>query len=583
MILAVVLSLAILLGWNFYEQSRLEEIAANAPAETTQTATTNGEVTPSADGAALDTPVAASDEISIEGFASEMSRNDILAQVPRLKIETPRLSGSISLKGAALDDLILKDYQVTQDADSENVVLFEPVGSKDAYYTIHLWFLPRGVEGPGRDTVWRADRDLLTPENPVTLSWENGAGLLFEQVISIDADYMFTIEQKLTNNSDAPIATKTFGIINRSHTPVTTDFYILHEGPYGVFNEVLQEVAYDDLQEEGTIKETTTGGWLGLTDKYWMSALIPDQKTEVSTGFKATPANGDYRYQVDYLGPQADIATGDTYSVTSRVFAGAKQTTLIDDYMTDLGIVEFDQAIDFGIFYWLTKPIFYAIHWLYGVVGNFGVAILILTLAIKLVLFPLANKSYVSMSRMKLLQPKVQALKERHGDDRQKMQQEMMALYKKEKVNPMAGCLPILVQIPIFFALYKVLFMTIEMRHAPFFGWIQDLSAPDPLTLLPGFCMIEWEVPAMLAMLNIGIWPIIMGVTMFLQQKLNPAPADPVQAKIFTFMPIFFTFLLGTFPAGLVIYWAWNNTLSILQQWVIMKRMGVAIGGGKAE
>lgn len=583
LVLAVVLSLAILLGWNYYEQTQLEKMAAEAPVTTSATDNPAPAATSTAPNGTAEMPVPAGMEITTDGFLAERARADILADAPRLPIKTDRLQGSLNLKGARIDDLILSDYREELDENSANIVLFEPTGSKNAYFAEFGWWVEKGVKTPNNESVWTADATALGVDTPVTLSWNNGEGITFQQVVTLDKDYLFTVTQKVVNQSASDISVASYGIISRNTTPITTDFYILHEGMSGVFNETLEEITYDDLQEEKQVKNTTTGGWMGITDKYWMSALIPDQNSEVSTRFKATPGQGDYRYQTDFLNGQARVAAGQTVEMTSRLYAGAKQTTLFDQYSEEYGIANFDLAIDFGMFYFLTKPIFYAIHWLYGVLGNFGLAILALTLVIKILLFPLANKSYVSMSKMKLLQPKIQELKERFGDDRQKLNQEMMGIYKKEKVNPMAGCLPILVQIPIFFALYKVLFITIEMRHAPFFGWIQDLSAPDPLTLLTGFGMFDWQVPAILAMVNIGVWPIIMGITMYLQQKLNPAPADPVQAKIFMLMPIFFTFLLGTFPAGLVIYWAWNNSLSILQQWVIMRRMGVAVGGGKSS
>jgi YidC/Oxa1 family membrane protein insertase len=409
----------------------------------------------------------------------------------------------------------------------------------------------------------------------------------FEQVITLDKNFMFTIQQRVVNEAGEVLTVSPYGVISRTGTPDILGFYILHEGMIGVFDEVLEEVDYSDLIEDGLVKpaqkQSTTGGWLGITDKYWLTALVPDANETVQTSFTGDRANNRDRYQADFLTDAKSIAPGQTLEVTNRLFAGAKETVLLDSYQDNLGISNFDLAVDFGWFYWLTKPIFYGIHFLNGVLGNFGLAILALTLGIKLLFFPLANKSYRSMSKMKLLQPKMMDLKERYGDDRQKLNMEMMELYKKEKVNPLSGCLPILLQIPVFFALYKVLFVTIEMRHAPFYGWINDLSAPDPLGLLEGFGMFPWEVPAALAIVNIGIWPLIMGLTMFLQQKLNPAPADPIQAKVFMFMPIMFTFILGGFPAGLVIYWAWNNSLSILQQYVIMRRMGVAIGGGKAD
>jgi YidC/Oxa1 family membrane protein insertase len=353
-------------------------------------------------------------------------------------------------------------------------------------------------------------------------------------------------------------------------------FYILHEGPLGVFNDTLTEVDYDDLQEVPKNQTDSTGGWIGITDKYWLAALIPDQKIGYKGTFQYTQPGQTDRYQADILSQQPlQIANGGTAQTVSRLFAGAKEVHLLDRYEKQFGIARFDLAVDFGWFYFLTKPLFFVLDYFFNRLGNFGLAILALTVCVKLVFFPLANKSYKAMSKMKGLQPEMTKLRERHGDDRQKLNQEMMALYKKEKVNPAAGCLPIMIQIPVFFALYKVMFVTIEMRHQPFYGWIHDLSAPDPMTIFNLFGAIPWDPPQFLM---IGIWPVFMGASMYLQQLLNPQPADPVQAKVFLFMPLFFTFLLGSFPAGLVIYWTWNNVLSITQQWVIMKRMGVPIG-----
>ena len=357
-------------------------------------------------------------------------------------------------------------------------------------------------------------------------------------------------------------------------------FYILHEGPLGVFDKTLKEVDYDDLVDDDVVqppvRQETTGGWIGFTDKYWLVALIPDAEKRLNTSFNAGKRGLESVFQTDYLGDAARVPAGGTLERTDRLFAGAKQVQLLDHYAETMKIEGFDKAVDWGWFYFLTKPIFHMLHWFFEQFGNFGLAILALTVVIKLAFFPLANKSYRSMNRMKVLQPKMMELKERYGDDKQRMNQAMMDLYKKEKVNPASGCLPMLVQIPVFFALYKVLFVTIEMRQTPFYGWIDDLSAPDPLTILNGFGLIPWDVPEALSIVNIGLWPIIMGLTMFLQQRLNPTPADPVQAKIFLFMPLIFTFILAPFPAGLVIYWAWNNILSIAQQWVIMRKMNKA-------
>ena len=354
----------------------------------------------------------------------------------------------------------------------------------------------------------------------------------------------------------------------------------MHEGPLGVFDKTLKEVDYDDLVDDGVVqppvRQETTGGWIGFTDKYWLVALIPDAEKRLNTSFNAGKRGLESVFQTDYLGDAARVPAGGTLERTDRLFAGAKQVQLLDHYAETMKIEGFDKAVDWGWFYFLTKPIFHMLNWFFEQFGNFGLAILALTVVIKLAFFPLANKSYRSMNRMKVLQPKMMELKERYGDDKQRMNQAMMDLYKKEKVNPASGCLPMLVQIPVFFALYKVLFVTIEMRQTPFYGWIDDLSAPDPLTILNGFGLIPWDVPEALSIVNIGLWPIIMGLTMFLQQRLNPTPADPVQAKIFLFMPLIFTFILAPFPAGLVIYWAWNNILSIAQQWVIMRKMNKA-------
>ncbi len=388
----------------------------------------------------------------------------------------------------------------------------------------------------------------------------------------MDGDFMFTITQRVENKGNLPVTLHPYGLIRRQGTPEITGFYILHEGPYGVFDGTLLEVDYDDLDDEGLVKKTGTGGWIGITDKYWLTALVPDQKARTDSRFTHREDDGKDRYQVDYLGSKTVVAAGGRSEVRSHFFAGAKEVDLLDSYMESLGVQRFDLAIDWGWLYFLTKPIFHGLVLINGYVGNFGLAILVLTVGIKLAFFPLANKSYTAMSKMKKLQPEMLKLRERFGEDKARLNQEMMALYKREKTNPASGCLPIVIQIPVFFALYKVLFVTIEMRHTPFYGWIQDLSAPDPYSVFNLFGLLPFALPDFLM---IGAWPLFMGLTMFLQQKLNPQPPDPVQAKIFMFLPIMFTFLLARFPAGLVIYWAWNNLLSIIQQWVIMRRMGV--------
>lgn len=584
LIIALALSMVVMVGWQFlYEAPKHEErLAAEQQRQATQQAEQQSGQ-PAQPQLGVEVP---SELQSVANFPK--SRSELLEAAPRLTIKTDRLSGSIALKGARIDDLTLLDYRETVEEDSPNIVFLHPTGGENPYYAEFGW-LGSGNDLPDRNTVWTADKPEITVNNPVTLSWKNQAGVVFEQIITLDENYMFSVTQKVRNDSSDPVTVSPYGVISRTGTPQILGFYILHEGLIGVFDDVLKEVDYDDLVDDGIAqpsqKQGTTGGWLGITDKFWLTALVPDASYTVQTSFSGRNANRTEQYQADFLIDAHTVAPGQTVEVNNRLFAGAKETLLLDEYRDDPnnGISNFDLAVDFGWFYWLTKPIFYGIHMLNDALGNFGLAILALTLVIKIFFFPLANKSYKSMSKMKLLQPKMVELKERYGDDRQKLNMEMMELYKKEKVNPLSGCLPILLQIPVFFALYKVLFVTIEMRHAPFFGWIHDLSAPDPLGMLTAFGLFPWDVPVGLAFINIGIWPVIMGLTMWAQQKLNPAPADPVQAKVFMFMPFFFTFLLGTFPAGLVIYWAWNNSLSILQQYIIMRRMGVAIGGGKAE
>ena len=580
LILAVLLSTVILIGWSYFfeapSQHTLQETQGN----------TGEDQLGAPQGALQQTPQAISSGGQTEAyndpeminFAGKIiqPRETILSQTPRIVIDTPRLRGSINLIGAKFDDLALTDYRDSLEEDAENIILLSPNGSQHPYFSRTGWMsndLPAD-QLPGPETKWVADQQRLTPTSPVNLQWENGNGLRFRQQISIDSEYLITVTKSVENASSAAVTIAEFALVQRAGTPDILDFYILHEGLIGVFDETLKELDYSDIQDEGTIQQKSTGGWLGITDKYWLVGLIPDQNARIHSSFKAVRNGNDYRYQADYANGSVLIPAGQTHQSQSYIFAGAKRTTLLDQYSEEKGIANFDLAVDFGWFYFLTKPIFLAIHWLNGVLGNFGLAILALTVGIKILLFPLANKSYVSMSRMKLLQPKMMEIKERFGDDRQKLNMEMMALYKKEKVNPLAGCLPILIQIPVFFSLYKVLFVTIEMRHAPFYGWIEDLSAKDPLGLLTLFGLAPWQVPATLEMVNIGIWPLIMGLTMWCQQKLNPAPADPIQQKVFALMPILFTFLLATFPAGLVIYWAWNNSLSILQQWIIMRRVG---------
>jgi YidC/Oxa1 family membrane protein insertase len=499
--------------------------------------------------------------------------------VPRLPISAPRVQGSINLMGARLDDLVLRDYRVEVTLGSPLVRLLEPRADPQPYYAQFGWTGDAGVRVPDVDAVWTASAAELTPSQPVTLSWDNGAGQVFEIALAVDGDYVFTAEQRVRNAGAAPVVVHPWSRIRRDYKPVTAGYYILHEGMLGVLGGKLQEQTYDTAKSEGdktkgaSLEQATTGGWAGITDKYWLTALIPDQAVPVMATFHHLLENNADRYQVGFVATNpVEVAPGAAAATTTRLFAGAKEVNLLDRYERDLKLPNFDKAVDFGWFYFLTKPIFYALDWLYQVTGNFGVAILIFTVFAKLVFFPLANYSYRSMSKMKLLAPKMTELRERLKDDPQAMQSAIMKLYKTESVNPASGCLPMLVQIPVFFSLYKVIFVTIEMRHAPFFGWIRDLSAVDPTNVFNLFGLIPFDPGQFSSFLHLGVWPLIMGGTMFVQQKLNPPPPDPVQARIFQFMPIIFTFMLASFPAGLVIYWSWNNLLTIAQQWTIMRR-----------
>jgi len=583
LILAIVISIAIVLGFEFlYSVPKMQrEKALQAERAQQQTEQVVPPALPGAPGQpaapATGAPVPPG-TLQPPGVAPPpaATRAAALARSPRVTIETAELSGSIALAGGRLDDLALNRFRETVNPGSPPIVLLSPAGAPAPYFTEFGWVSDKpGVALPGPDTVWSADRAVLKPDQPVTLSWDNGQGLTFRRQIAVDQRFMFTVTDTVTNAGGEPLTLYPYSLGARTDKPTTWGFYILHEGPIGVFNETLKELSYDNVKDDRKVEFDTRGGWIGITDKYWLVALIPDQNAQVKARFNFAPVQGHDRYQFDVFGAGQILGAGQTATTTHRVFAGAKEVRVVDGYAEALGISRFDLAIDWGWFFFLTKPIFLALDWIYHQVGNFGLAILILTVIIKLLFFPLANKSYKAMSKMKLLQPEMEKLKQKYGNDRQRMSQELMALYRKEGANPMSGCLPIIIQIPVFFALYKVLFVTIEMRHAPFYGWIRDLSAPDPTSLFNLFGLIPWTPPELL---HIGAWPLIMGATMFLQMKLNPQPPDPIQARIFMLMPVIFTVMLASFPAGLVIYWAWNNILSVTQQWVIMKRMGAKPG-----
>ncbi len=603
MIIAIALSVLVLLGFQYFyeaprigdEQQRIQQQQGEQLAQSSPDGTA-----PAPDGAAPAASDGAGEASQIPGQApivdpaipsltaaharvSQLAQREAaLGKVARAPIVNPRLKGSLPLIGRRIDDLVLIDYKETLEDDSPSITLFSPVGSTKAYYAAFGWSpAERGVGVPDDETVWKVDGDTLGPDRPLTLTWTNDQGVVFTRRYEVDENYLFTVTQSVRNSSNQEVTLSPWGYVNRAGTPDTLGFYILHEGPIAVLDGILREEDYDDLQEAPDgISQISTGGWIGITDKFWLAALIPDQKSRFTGTLRHYLHKNQDRYQANYLGQATTLPPGERIEVTNRLFAGAKEVKLIDAYEEAHQITLFDRAIDFGWFYYLTKPLFYVIDFFFNLLGNFGLAILLLTVCIKLVFFPLANKAYKSMSKMKALQPEMMRLKERYGDDRQKLNQEMMGLYKKEKVNPASGCLPIVIQIPVFFALYKVLFVTIEMRHAPFYGWIEDLSVQDPTTIFNLFGLIPWSPPHFLM---IGIWPLLMGLSMFAQQKLNPQPTDPIQAKVFLFMPIIFTFILAPFPAGLVIYWTWNNLLSIAQQYVIMRRMGVPIGGGKKK
>jgi len=582
LILAIALSVLVLIGWQYFfaaPQLQKDRLAQQHPQTQTQATATPGAAPQSA---ASENPLAPT---GAPVQAAPKTREEAIAASSRVEIDTPSLGGSIDLTGGMIDDVVLKAYRETIDPHSPNITLFSPVGAPAPYWaeTGFVTDAP-GVKTPKRETVWTADATKLTAAKPVTLTWDNGAGLKFTRVIAVDDKYMFTVHDSVENDGAAPVSLRSYALILRHGKPEVAGYAVLHEGFVGVIGDSsVQEITYPNIDKEPNhIRELKDGGWLGFTDKYWGTAIIPEQTEAIDARFSASGTTQPVDYQTDYIGPAIAVAPGATASATARVFAGAKEVATIDAYAKDLGIKKFDLMIDWGWFYFITKPLFRLIDFVYHLpfVGNFGIAILIVTFLIKLAFFPLANQSYRSMAKMKKIQPQIAALKDLYPDDRAKQQQAQMELFRKEGVNPVAGCLPMVFQIPVFFALYKVIFITIEMRQAPFFGWIKDLSAPDPTNLFTLFGLVPWD-PTALPMfghfLHLGVWPLIMGFSMFLQMKMNPEPADPVQKTMFAWMPVIFTFMLGAFPAGLVIYWTWNNTLTVFQQGFIMSRAGVKV------
>jgi YidC/Oxa1 family membrane protein insertase len=562
LIVTVVLSMAVFVVW-FWLFPPTDKPKPDAAAPQKQEATV-----PGAPGAA-----------AAPAFQHVPREAALAAEGPRVVIDTPAVDGSIRLKGARFDDLKLKRYRTAIEKDAPEITLLEPVGVVNPYYAEFGWTAEPGanVALPGADTEWRlASGDTLSPGKPVVLEWDNGQGLVFRRTINIDADYMLTIDDSVENRGGQPVKLFPYGAIVRGGVPFFHPIWVVHQGMVGVMNGTLHEKDYTEIVEEGARidSQETTGGWLGFTDHYWLTALAPAQNEPVTATFRAANQGGWERFQADFVYKTArEIAPGASAGVTHNFFAGAKVVSLVDRY-AEAGIQRFDMAVDWGWFFFLTKPIFLVMDWLYGLVGNFGVAILLLTVMLKALFFPLANKSYESMAKMKKIQPEMLALRERWKDDAPKLQQEMMALYRREKVNPVSGCLPLLLQIPVFFSLYKVLYVTIEMRHAPFFGWIQDLSAHDPTSVFNLFGLLPYAVPAYLML---GAWPLINGMVMWVQMKMNPPAPDPIQQRMFGLMPFIFMFMLASFPAGLVIYWAWNGFLSLAQQYTIMRRMKAEI------
>ncbi len=552
-IVAIALSVGVITGWRYlYEKPRLERIAEETRIYEQQ--------------------IEQRKKVTVANTQNQIvDRHESIVSGGRVHIKSDLLAGSISLKGLRFDDLTLLKYNKTLDQNSEPVELFSPINTASAYFTEMGWVSKDKSDLlPNSSTIWSADKDSISPNEKLTLSWLNPNNVLFQLVVSFNEDYLFTFEQKVINNSNHPLSLQAYGLVNRIYNePAERMVNILHQGMIGDVGGELKEFSYDKIKDNKREQfSKNTVEWIGITDKYWLAAFIPDKSLSYSSNFSYAVKAGKDKYQADFVSGATMIESGGQHSITHRLFAGAKKVDLLDKYEAAYDIELFDRAIDFGWFYVLTKPIFRLMNFFYGYVGNFGISIMIVTVLIKLALFSLANKSYRSMKKMKKLQPKMERLRELYSEDKARLNQEIMALYKSEKVNPVSGCLPLIIQIPVFFSIYKVLYVTIEMRHAPFFGWIQDLSAPDPTTIFNLFGLLPFTPPSFLM---IGVWPLFMAFTMFWQQRMHPEPADPVQAKVVKFMPLMFLFMFSSFPAGLLIYWSWNNILSILQQNCINK------------
>lgn len=551
LILAIALALGIMFGWQyFYEKPRLKEL-------TEQHQTYNKK---------LD-QIKTKSEAEFSGF---VSRNEVTNKEERIKISTPKLKGSISTKGIRFDDLTLVGYKKDLSENSEEVALLSPSNTEESYFAEIGWFSDfSGTTLPGADTVWKADNKVLEIGNPIKFTWINSDNIEFIVIAKIDQNYMFSIEQRIENHSSKSISVKPYGLVNKIHVEGQNMSTILHEGPLAVIDETLEDMNYDKVKDKKAKAFAKSKlDWIGITDKYWLTAIVPDQRYQYSSNFSYGLTGSKDRYQVDYLGPQTIVEPGDKVEFNNLLFTGAKKVNLLDDYEKEYNIKLFDRAIDFGIFYIITKPLFHALNFFYGFFGNFGISILFVTVCIKLLMFGMASKSFKSMKKMKKLAPEIQRIKDLYSEDKTRMNQEVMELYKREKVNPVSGCLPLLLQIPVFFSVYKVLYVTIEMRHAPFYGWIHDLSAPDPTSIFNLFGLLSWDPPSFLML---GVWPLLMALTMFLQQKMSPPATDPLQDTMMKLMPVMFLVMFSRFPAGLLIYWTWNNILSITQQYYINK------------
>jgi YidC/Oxa1 family membrane protein insertase len=577
--IAIALSVVIVIAWQFlYMKPRMEAQQRAAEAQQAQQQQQAGQ--PASQNFTPESPGASTTTGNLPGANQAQAvatRDQALARSQRVQIDTPAVSGSINLTGARFDDLKLKEYHETVDDKSPLITLFSPADTQDGYFT-ELGYVGSEASGatPGPNTPWTlSSGSTLTAQTPVTLSYTNDKGLVFNRTIAIDDHYLLTVSDKIDNPTGAPVTLSSYGRVTRNNKPATPAVWVIHEGFLAVLGTggSLTEPTYANVEKAAVNNDKATGGWVGITDKYWAATIVPPQAIPFDSRFTHF-TDGQPRYQADYKSDTVTIQAGQSTELKNLVFAGAKEVPLVDRYVDQYSIPHFDLVIDWGWFYFITKPMFKLMDFFFRHVGNFGVAILLTTVVVKLLFFPLASKQYASMANMKRMQPKMEELKAKFGDDRMGLQQAMMALYKEEKINPIAGCWPVVLQIPIFFSLYKVIYTTIEMRHAPFFGWIQDLSAPDPTSLFNLFGLLPYDVPHFMM---IGVWPLVMGVTMFLQMRMNPTPPDPTQAAIFTWMPLVFTYMLASFPAGLVIYWAWNNTLSVSQQAIIMKRHGAKI------